>query len=84
MTEPLLYSARQCADALGIDESTFNRMLADGRIPSRIQHPATFGQGKFRKFSRVLLERWAAGDLLDDVEIGPLDLTTARTERAAS
>jgi hypothetical protein len=72
--QPLLYTARQCAQALGIDESTFNRMFADGRIPARIQHPMTFGQEKCRKYSRVLLERWAAGDPLDDVAIAPLDL----------
>jgi hypothetical protein len=86
MTEPLLYSAAQAAAALGIAEATFNQMLREGRIPTRIQHPATFGKNHSRKFSRVLLERWAAGDLLDDVEIGPLDLTSQRPEieRAAS
>jgi hypothetical protein len=77
MTEPLLYTAKQAAEALGMSEGTFNRMFADGRIPACIQHPATFGQSHTRRYSRHLLELWAAGALDENaVNIGPLDLTS--------
>jgi hypothetical protein len=77
VTEPLLYTARQCADALGIDESTFNRMIADGRIPARIQHPTFGGGSKCRKYSRVLLERWAAQELGTDDGVEPFRIEQA-------
>jgi hypothetical protein len=77
MTEPLLYSAQQAAEALGIAKATFNQMFREGRIPKVIQHPATFGQTRSRRYSRHLLELWAAGALDENaVNIGPLDLTS--------
>jgi hypothetical protein len=75
MTEPLLYSAKQAAEALGIAVATFNQMFREGRIPAVIQHPATFGQTRSRRYSRHLLELWAAGALDETTSIGPLNLT---------
>jgi hypothetical protein len=85
MTELLLYTAKQAGAALGMSEGTFNRMVADGRIPACIQHPATFGQSHTRRYSRHLLELWAAGALDENTaRIGPLNLPTGSTDRAAS
>jgi hypothetical protein len=77
VTDILLYTAKQAAAALGMSEGTFNRMFADGRIPACVQHPATFGQSHTRRYSRHLLELWAAGALDENaVKVGPLDLTS--------
>jgi excisionase family DNA binding protein len=61
---PLLLTARQAAELVGVDESTWNRWLRDGRVPSSVIHPVCYGQPKRRRFSRELIERWAAGDLV--------------------
>jgi hypothetical protein len=60
---PLLLTARQAATLVGVDESTWNRWLRDGRIPSSVIHPVTYGQPKRRRYSRWQIERWAIGDL---------------------
>lgn len=72
MTEPLLYTAREAAEALRVDKSTFYRMLREKRIPACVQHRATFGQSRGRRYSRKLLELWAAG--VDVENLAPLDL----------
>jgi predicted site-specific integrase-resolvase len=60
---PLLLTARQAAALVGVDESTWNRWIREGRVPSDVIHPVCYGQPKRRRFSRVLIERWAAGEL---------------------
>jgi hypothetical protein len=60
---PLLLTARQAAELVGVDESTWNRWVRDGRVPSAVIHPVTYGQPKRRRYSLRQVERWAAGDL---------------------
>jgi excisionase family DNA binding protein len=60
---PLLLTARQAAALVGVDESTWNRWIRDGRIPSSVIHPVTYGQPKRRRYSRWQIERWAAGNV---------------------
>lgn len=59
--EPLFYTAHEAAEALRVEVSTFYRMFREGRIPECVQHKATFGQDRGRRYSRKLLELWAAG-----------------------
>ena len=59
---PLLLTARQAAALVGVDESTWNRWVANGRVPSGVLHPVSYGQSKRRRYSRVQIERWAAAD----------------------
>jgi predicted site-specific integrase-resolvase len=60
---PLLLTAKQASSLVGVDESTWNRWVRDGRVPSAVLHPVTYGQSKRRRYSRELIERWAAGEL---------------------
>jgi excisionase family DNA binding protein len=85
MTEPLLLTAAQAAAALNVETSTFNRMLREGRIPACIQHRATFGKERCRRYSRRLLELWAAGVDVETLDPADLvhDLTAARPAPAA-
>jgi hypothetical protein len=64
-TLPLLLSAKQAGQLLGVSERTFNRMVADGLIPEVVRHPAAGSYTRCRKYSRVQLERYAAGELED-------------------
>jgi hypothetical protein len=61
---PLLLTARQAATLVGVDESTWNRWVREGRVPAAVLHPVTYGQPKHRRYSRALIERWAAGELV--------------------
>jgi hypothetical protein len=97
VTESILWTAQQAAEAINVEVSTFYRMVREGRIPECVQHKATFGQDRGRRYSRKLLELWAAGidveNLTDDVLLPELLRTAlppaagwpvpARTEAAS-
>lgn len=59
---PLLLTAGQAAELLGIAEPTFNEKLRNGDIPDWVRHRTTANQSKCRRYSRFQLERWAAGE----------------------
>lgn len=67
---PLLLNARQAAELVGCDESTWNRWVRDGRVPPQIVHASSYG-GR-RRYSRVQLERWAAGELAPPTGFEPV------------
>jgi excisionase family DNA binding protein len=56
MTEPLLWSLSEAAEALRISTRTLKRMAADGTLPPG----AVVHLGRRRLFSRRILEDWSA------------------------
>lgn len=60
-TLPLLLSALQAAEFIGVSRSTFNDWVKRGRIPEECKHDD--GYGGWPRYSRVQLERWAAKEL---------------------
>lgn len=70
-TPRLLLTATEAAARLGYTEAGFNKKLEDGSIPSCVESPVTYGQKHSRRFSALLLELFAAG-----VDITQIDETT--------
>lgn len=61
--QPLLLTAAQAGQLLGVSEWTFNKMVRDGLIPDNVEWPATCGQRRNRRFIRRRLEAFVNGDL---------------------
>lgn len=78
MSEPILWDAHQAGQAIGVTAASFRRMVADGRIPRCVEHRASCGAEKNRRYSVLLLKLWAANvdiERLTDHDL-VLDLTT--------
>lgn len=58
MSAPLLLSAAQAGELLGVSESTVNDLVRSDQFPCP---DAIRFVGNTRKYSRLVLERWAAG-----------------------
>lgn len=56
---PLLLTARQAAELVGVDESTWYRWVRTGQVPEWVCHPVTYGQPKRRRYSKEQVQLWA-------------------------